>query len=222
MQMRPRPAPYFSRCRGARTRRFTPKNRPAGSSRTTRHSVLCSLSAAFIAGFIASLAASVGSARDLRPAVARAVIRTPPVADREEVGRSARPAALTSRRMHRSRRAPRWDSHIHAHPRKGQFRRFFRMKVTAYTPINTRMEGGRYTKTMRDGRSTHGVAVDPDLIPLGSRLWIPGYGHAIADDTGGRIQGHRVDLRIQDYDRMQEWGVRPVRVYVLEDPPDAE
>ena len=93
------------------------------------------------------------------------------------------------------------------------------MTATAYTPINTRMEGGRYTKTQRDGRSAHGVAVDPDLIPLGSRLWIPGYGHAVADDTGGRIQGHRVDLRMQSAHKMRAWGVkRAVRVYVLQEP----
>lgn len=113
---------------------------------------------------------------------------------------------------------PRWDNDIHAVPHKGQFVRFFRMKVMAYTPINTRMEGGRYTVTRRDGRSAHGVAVDPDLIPLGSHLWIPGYGHAIADDIGGRIQGHHIDLRLQDGWRMAPWGVRHVRVYVLDDP----
>lgn len=113
---------------------------------------------------------------------------------------------------------PRWDNDIHATPRTGQFVRYFRMKVTAYTPINTRMEGGRYTVTRRDGRSAHGVAVDPDLIPLGSHLWIPGYGHAIADDIGGRIQGHHIDLRLQDGRRMAPWGVRYARVYVIDDP----
>ena len=107
---------------------------------------------------------------------------------------------------------------IDAVPHRGQFLRFYRMKVTAYTPINTRMEGGRYTSTLRDGRSAHGVAVDPGLIPMGSHLWIPGYGHAIADDIGGRIKGHHVDLRMQRRSGMDTWGVRPVRVYVLEEP----
>ena len=117
---------------------------------------------------------------------------------------------------------PRWDANINAAPHKGQFVRFFRMKVTAYTPINTRMEGGRYTSTLRDGRAEHGVAVDPDLIPLGSHLWIPGYGHAIADDIGGAIRGHHVDLRVQRYSNMGVWGVRPARVYVLNEPPAAK
>ena len=110
------------------------------------------------------------------------------------------------------------DARLASRPPKGRFVRFFRMMVTAYTPIDTRMEGGRYTATLRDGRAAHGVAVDPGLIPLGSHLWIPGYGHAIADDIGGRIQGHHVDLRVQVSRHMGRWGVRHVRVYVLRDP----
>jgi len=111
-----------------------------------------------------------------------------------------------------------WGEGAPVPPAKGQFRRFFRMTVTAYTPINTRMEGGRYTSTQRDGRAVHGVAVDPDLIPLGSRLWIPGYGYGVADDIGGRIHGHHIDLRLQHGEHMGVWGVRHARVYVLRDP----
>ena len=114
---------------------------------------------------------------------------------------------------------PAWDTDLAATPRKGQYLRYFRMKATAYAPIDTRMEGGRYTKTQRDGRSAHGVAVDPRLIPLGSQLWIPGYGHAVADDIGGAIRGHHVDVRVQIPGHMGQWGVRPVRVYVLQEPP---
>jgi 3D (Asp-Asp-Asp) domain-containing protein len=111
-----------------------------------------------------------------------------------------------------------WDTHISAAPPKGQFVRFFRMRATAYAPLDTRLEGGRYTYTERDGRAVHGVAVDPEIIPLGSRLWIPGYGHAVADDIGGRIQGHHVDLRVQERGHMTRWGMCPVRVYVLQEP----
>ncbi|MES2465464.1 MAG: 3D domain-containing protein [Armatimonadota bacterium] len=111
-----------------------------------------------------------------------------------------------------------WDRNIHALPSRGDFKRFYRVTATAYRPINTRMEGGRWTVTERDGKAVHGVAVDPDIIPLGSRLWIPGYGHAVADDIGGWIKGHRIDIRCQDDDSMDNWGRRKVRVYVLEDP----
>jgi 3D (Asp-Asp-Asp) domain-containing protein len=113
----------------------------------------------------------------------------------------------------------RWDEQTNAAPPAGQFVRYYRMTATAYAPLPSRMEGGRFTRTMRDGRGAHGVAVDPGIIPLGSHLWIPGYGHAIADDIGSAIRGHHVDLRMQVYDHVTAWGRRPVRVYVLQEPP---
>jgi 3D (Asp-Asp-Asp) domain-containing protein len=116
------------------------------------------------------------------------------------------------------KKTPRWDRNINHHPPKGSFVRFYRMTATAYTPINTAMEGGRWTYTEKDGRSSHGVAVDPDLIPLGTHLWIPGYGHAVADDTGGAIQGHRLDIRVQNRRKMHAWGRRQIRVYVISEP----
>jgi len=128
------------------------------------------------------------------------------------------PAAVATQILPALQHEARGDTRLDAAPHKGQFVRFFRMRATAYTPINTRMEGGRYTSTQRDGRAEHGVAVDPGLIPLGSRLWIPGYGHAVADDIGGAIKGHHVDIRVQVYGHMSRWGVRPVRVYVLQEP----
>jgi 3D (Asp-Asp-Asp) domain-containing protein len=141
------------------------------------------------------------------------VVATPPT---PEPTVTARKSALPAKA------APEpWDRNVHALPSRGQFKRFYRVTATAYRPINTRMEGGRWTVTERDGRSAHGVAVDPDIIPLGSRLWIPGYGHAIADDIGGWIKGHRIDIRCQDDDSMDNWGRRKVRVYVLEDPDDS-
>lgn len=128
------------------------------------------------------------------------------------------PTAVITRSGPALQHETRWDTRLSAVPRPGQYVRFFRMRATAYTPINTQMEGGRYTSTRRDGRAVHGVAVDPGLIPLGSRLWIPGYGHAVADDIGGAIKGHHVDIRVQVYGHMSRWGVRRVRVYVLQDP----
>jgi uncharacterized protein YabE (DUF348 family)/3D (Asp-Asp-Asp) domain-containing protein len=62
----------------------------------------------------------------------------------------------------------------------------------------------------------HGVvAVDPRVIPLGSKLFIPGYGRAIAGDTGGSIVGSRIDLGFNSQDEAMSFGMRPVTVYVL-------
>jgi 3D (Asp-Asp-Asp) domain-containing protein len=59
------------------------------------------------------------------------------------------------------------------------------------------------------------IAVDPNVIPLGTRLFIPGYGRAIAGDTGGAIVGHRIDLGFDSDSEAMRWGSRPVTVYVL-------
>ena len=92
------------------------------------------------------------------------------------------------------------------------------MTVTAYRPVSEGIEGGRWTATSRDGQAAHGVAVDPRIIPLGSHLWIPGYGHAVADDTGSLIKGHHVDLRFQDQESLLGWGKRDMSVYILSGP----
>ena len=60
------------------------------------------------------------------------------------------------------------------------------------------------------------VAVDPDVIPLGTRLFIPGYGEAVAADTGGAIVGNRIDLVMDSYGEAMDFGRRDVTVYVLD------
>jgi 3D (Asp-Asp-Asp) domain-containing protein len=57
--------------------------------------------------------------------------------------------------------------------------------------------------------------VDPDIIPLGSRLYIDGYGFARAEDTGGAIKGERIDLFMDSRAEANRFGKRWVTVYVL-------
>lgn len=57
------------------------------------------------------------------------------------------------------------------------------------------------------------VAVDPRVIPLGTRLYIPGYGFALAGDTGGAIIGNRIDLGFNSLRDAMEFGRREVTVY---------
>lgn len=61
------------------------------------------------------------------------------------------------------------------------------------------------------------VAVDPRVIPYYTKMYIPGYGIAIAGDTGGAIRGNRIDLFMDSYDEAINWGRRDVEVYILED-----
>lgn len=67
------------------------------------------------------------------------------------------------------------------------------------------------------------IAVDPRVIPLGSHVLIrypDGHTeHAVAEDTGGAIKGHRIDVAKWTVSEAQKFGVKPVKVYVLKDPP---
>jgi len=61
------------------------------------------------------------------------------------------------------------------------------------------------------------VAVDPRIIPLGTKLFIPGYGEALAADTGGWIKNYRVDLCFETLEDCFNFGRRKIRVYLVED-----
>ena len=98
--------------------------------------------------------------------------------------------------------------------RSGSYQRMqcFSMVATGYSPY----EGssvGRCANGMRAGYGV--VAVDPRLIPLGSKLYIEGYGYALAGDTGGAIKGHRIDLGHTTYREASDVGRRRVTVWLL-------
>lgn len=59
------------------------------------------------------------------------------------------------------------------------------------------------------------IAVDPSVIPLGTKLYIPGYGYGVADDTGGAIQGYRIDLCFNSVSQAIDYGRQVVQVYIL-------
>lgn len=91
------------------------------------------------------------------------------------------------------------------------------VRATAYTAYCTGCSG--VTATGYDLRANPGakvIAVDPSVIPLGSRVWVEGYGEAIASDTGGAIKGNRIDVFIPDNNKVYQWGVRNVTIKVLD------
>jgi 3D (Asp-Asp-Asp) domain-containing protein len=92
------------------------------------------------------------------------------------------------------------------------FSREITMTSTAYWPDPTWSHG--FTATGM--RAQYGVvAVDPSVIPLGSHVYVPGYGFAIAADTGSAIVGDRIDLCYNDAQQAVDWGVRTVDVFIL-------
>lgn len=63
----------------------------------------------------------------------------------------------------------------------------------------------------------HGVvAVDPNVIPLGTKLFVEGYGQAIAADTGSAIKGYKIDLYFESLQDARGYGQRSLNVYVIE------
>ena len=69
------------------------------------------------------------------------------------------------------------------------------MSATAYTAYCNGCSGITATGiNLRANPNVKVIAVDPNVIPLGSKVWVEGYGHAIAGDTGGAIKGNRIDL----------------------------
>lgn len=70
------------------------------------------------------------------------------------------------------------------------------------------------TATGRDA-SLMGVAVDPKLIPFGSRLDIPDYGTwVLADDVGGAIKGKHIDIRFKTHQEALNWGVKKLKIRI--------
>lgn len=87
------------------------------------------------------------------------------------------------------------------------------MTASAYTAYDDGCGGITYRgNTLRRGL----VAVDPNVIPLGTRLYIPGYGFAIADDIGGAIRGNRIDLAFESRSEAFQFGVRRITVYIFD------
>ena len=64
------------------------------------------------------------------------------------------------------------------------------------------------------------IAVDPRVIPLGTVLWVEGYGYGVAIDTGGLIKGHKIDVFIPNKHAAQDWGVQRVKVIIIKPPGD--
>lgn len=88
--------------------------------------------------------------------------------------------------------------------------------ATAYTAYCEGCSGTTaYGIDLRANPNQKVIAVDPRVIPLGTKVWVEGYGEAIAGDTGGAIKGHKIDVFIPEYENAMQWGVKTVKIKVL-------
>ncbi|RLJ81288.1 G5 and 3D domain-containing protein [Planococcus citreus] len=92
----------------------------------------------------------------------------------------------------------------------------FYVSATAYTASCTGCSG--ITATGINLKANPGlkvIAVDPSVIPLGSKVWVEGYGNAIAGDTGGAIKGNKIDLFMPNRSDAIAFGRKQVKVKIL-------
>lgn len=99
------------------------------------------------------------------------------------------------------------------------------MDSTAYTP-----DAGLRNPTFRTRTGTKAeygaIAVDPKVVPLGTLMYVEGYGFGIAEDTGGAIRGNKIDVCLETRKEAMAWGRRKVKVHIftgrIEVPPTEE
>ncbi|MEH7403467.1 ubiquitin-like domain-containing protein [Gottfriedia acidiceleris] len=90
------------------------------------------------------------------------------------------------------------------------------VEATAYSPYDAGMSGVTALGiNVRKNPNTKLIAVDPKVIPLGSKVWVEGYGVAIAGDTGGAIKGRRIDILMPTKDDCFDFGRRTVKIRII-------
>ncbi|MBQ3444458.1 MAG: peptidoglycan-binding protein [Selenomonadaceae bacterium] len=94
-----------------------------------------------------------------------------------------------------------------------EFSRVIRVEATAYSSAQPGLSAYTATGTL----CRHGViATDPFVIPLGTRVYIPGYGYAVAEDTGGAIVGHKIDVAFDTLAECYEFGRQFIDIYIID------
>ena len=95
---------------------------------------------------------------------------------------------------------------------RGQGRSLY-VSATAYSAFDP----GNTNRTAMGTLLRRGViAVDPAVIPLGTRVFIPGYGEAIAEDVGGAIRGNRIDIAFESHEEALSFGRQDLEIFVME------
>ena len=108
-----------------------------------------------------------------------------------------------------------YSSSLQSPPSEGGYKSVYTMEATAYSNDGYTATGLR---THRDPNGISTVAIDPTVIPYGSKLYIPNYGYAIAADCGGAIKGLKIDLYLNTVAECYAFGRRQVTVYLVAGP----
>ncbi|MYL65958.1 DUF348 domain-containing protein [Bacillus hwajinpoensis] len=91
------------------------------------------------------------------------------------------------------------------------------VSTTAYTANCTGCSGITSTGfNLKSNPNAKVIAVDPSVIPLGSKVFVEGYGTAIAADTGGAIKGNKIDVFFSSKSQAYAWGNKTVQITILD------
>ena len=88
-----------------------------------------------------------------------------------------------------------------------------RVEATAYS--HGCGTGDGYTATMTRPEEGRTIAVDPEVIPLGSDVWVEGLGWMVAEDTGGAIKGNTIDIFMESEKEALAWGRRELKLVAI-------
>lgn len=102
-------------------------------------------------------------------------------------------------------------------PELAAARRELSLEATGYDPGPVDNTRGWVGSTRTGARAHFGiVAVDPKVVPLGSLVYVEGYGPGLAADVGGAIKGKRIDLCFNSTREARAWGRRRTRVWIVD------
>ncbi|NHC42786.1 LysM peptidoglycan-binding domain-containing protein [Bacillus sp. MM2020_1] len=88
--------------------------------------------------------------------------------------------------------------------------------ATAYTANCKRCSGITATGiNLKKHPNLKVISVDPKVIKLGTKVYVEGYGYAIAGDTGGAMRGKKIDIFVPSYKKAIQWGRKTVKVKIL-------
>lgn len=91
-------------------------------------------------------------------------------------------------------------------------------KLTFYCPCNSCSGSwGKQTATGTTAKQGRTIAVDPDVIPYGSTVYIDGWGYYVAEDCGGGVHGNHIDIYRDSHSTCRNLGVKNAKVYIVEE-----
>ncbi|MBD3108957.1 DUF348 domain-containing protein [Bacillus sp. AGMB 02131] len=90
------------------------------------------------------------------------------------------------------------------------------VESTAYTAYCAGCSGTTATGfNLKSNPNAKVIAVDPQVIPLGTKVWVEGYGYAVAADTGGAIKGNKIDVFFSEKSQAYKWGRKKVKIRIV-------